>query len=203
MAAWQRTPLILASASATRRAMLEAAGIAHSVVTSEVDEAQIKARLIAEGAGSAAICGALAEAKAAAVSAQYPDAWVIGGDSVVSVDGRLFSKSKSRTDAAEHLRAFSGRTMILDSAVALARAGTVQSRAGDVARLLVRPLSEAFMADYLDAEWPAISHCVGCFRIEGPGVHLFERIEGSHFTILGMPLLPLLALLRDEGVLTP
>jgi septum formation protein len=201
--AWQTAPLILASASATRREMLTAAGIAFDVITAEVDEAAIKTELIGQGADSRAIGLALARAKAEAVSAQHPSHWVLGGDSIVSIEGAMFSKPRSRDDAAAHLRAFSGRQMALDSSVVLARGGAMVDYASDDAHLEVRSLSDAFIEQYLEAEWPAIAACVGCFRIEGLGVHLFERTTGSHFTILGMPLLPVLDMLRTNGITAP
>ena len=177
--------------------MLEAAGAAHEALAAGVDEAAVKARLSAPQD----IALELARAKALAVSAQRPDHWVIGGDSVVCVHGRLFDKPRDRDEAAEHLRFFSGNSMRLSSAVALARAGTVDWSHVETTTLRVRPLSEAFIAAYLDREWPEVSYCVGVFRLEGPGVQLFERIEGDHFTVLGMPLLPLLAALRERDVI--
>ena len=120
---------------------------------------------------------------------------------MVSVDGRLFDKPGNREQAAEHLRYFSGKTMQLTSAVALVRDGSTEWSHSDTAMLQVRPLSEKFIHSYLNAEWPEVSYCVGVFRIEGPGVQLFERIEGAHFTILGMPLLALLGALRERGVI--
>jgi septum formation protein len=194
-------PLILASASASRRAMLGAAGVPHEAVPADVDEAAIKDRLSARGEDVRAIAKALATAKALAVSARFPGRWVLGGDSVVSLGGVTYDKPVSRENAAEHLRAFSGSVMILDSAAVLARDGKLVEWASDDARLEVRNLSEDFIARYLDVEWPAISGCVGCFRIEALGVHLFEVITGSQFTVLGMPLLPVLAFLRKHGVI--
>jgi septum formation protein len=184
--------LILASGSSIRRQMLEQAGIGHRIVKPDVDEAALKAR------GADAL--ALAEAKASSVSAMHPDTWVIGSDSTVTVDGRAFDKPADRAQAAKHLRFFSGRIMTLTSAVALARGGRVEWSVADEARLQVRPLSEAFIDSYLDQEWPEVSYCVGVFRLEGPGVQLFEGIDGSYFTILGMPLLPLLGALRERGL---
>ena len=129
-----------------------------------------------------------------------PDDWVIGSDSTVTVDGARYSKPRDRDEAAAHLRAFSGRTMLLSSAVALARQGAVDWSHAETARLHVRPLSDDFIKPYLDAEWPDVGYCVGVFRMEGRGVTLFDRVEGSHFTILGMPLLPLLGALRESGI---
>lgn len=195
------TPLILASQSASRRAMLDAAGVSYTAIPAHVDEARIKDELVGGGAGLSAIAGQLAMAKALAISAGHPGRWVIGSDSLVSLDGRIFDKPQSRADAAHHLTLFSGKRMQLVSALALARDGAVVEEVCDEAHLEVRPLSAAFIEHYLDAEWPAIAGCVGCFRIEARGPQLFERVSGSHFTILGMPLLPLLSLLRTNGII--
>ena len=143
----------------------------------------------------------LAEGKAVSISTG-PGDWVIGSDSSIDVEGIRYSKPRDRDQAAEHLRAFSGRTMLLSSAVALARQGVVDWSHAETARLRVRLLSDAFIEQYLDLEWPDVGHCVGVFRMEGRGVTLFEEVEGSHFTILGMPLIPLLGALR-ERVLMP
>ena len=187
--------LILASASAIRRQMLDDAGVAHQAVAADIDEGALK------GGDPERTALALAEAKALAVAGRRPGDWVIGSDSIVAVDGRAFDKPRSRDEAAEHLRLFSGKAMRLTSAAALARGGTVDWRHAENAELWVRPLSEEFIAGYLDAEWPEVGHCVGVFRMEGRGVQLFDRVSGSHFTILGMPLLPLLAALRARGLL--
>ena len=176
--------------------MLDTAGIAHEAVPPGIDEGAVKARL----AGAEPIAGELAAAKALAVSAARPGDWVIGSDSVVGVGDRLFDKPADRAEAAEHLRFFSGKAMALTSAVALARAGVLDWRHVGRAELHVRALSADFIAHYLDAEWPEVGYCVGVFRLEGRGVQLFERIVGDHFTILGMPLLPLLGALRDRGL---
>ena len=177
--------------------MLENAGVDASVTPASVDES-IEKRKYAE-AGDLAT--ALAQRKALAVSMSTPDAWVIGSDSVVSVGDRLFDKPASRAQAADHLRFFSGKTMTLTSAVALARAGIVEWHHSDSASLVVRPLSDSFIGSYLDAEWPEVGYCVGVFRLEGRGVQLFESIDGSFFTVLGMPLLPLLGALRERGII--
>ncbi|MEO6256740.1 MAG: Maf family nucleotide pyrophosphatase [Sphingomicrobium sp.] len=190
-------PIVLASSSAIRHAMLDAAGVDHVVVAAGIDEAALKSRLD----DPAAVALALAGAKAVAVSAARPQDWVIGSDSVVSVAGRMFDKPADRDQAAEHLRLFSGQAMVLTSAVALARAGTVDWSDCDSASLHVRDLSDRFIEEYLSREWPAVSFCVGVFRIEGPGVQLFSSIDGDHFTILGLPLLPLLAALRERGLI--
>tara|TARA_A100001391_G_scaffold181429_1_gene147409 strand:- start:151 stop:756 length:606 start_codon:yes stop_codon:yes gene_type:complete len=191
--------LILASNSASRKAMLEAAGIAFTAKGADVDERALESEM--DGAEPGEIAQALAAAKAAAVSAGQPDALVLGSDSLVEVDGRRFDKPTSRENAAEHLRFFSGKVMTLHSAAALARDGQILWVGSDFARLRVRELSDDFIAAYLDAEWPAVSYCVGVFRIEGPGVQLFDSIMGDQFTVLGMPLLQVLDALRGQGAL--
>lgn len=194
-----RETILLASGSASRKAMLTSARVAFEAIAADVDERALEAEMADAEPGE--IAQALAAAKAAAVSELHPERLVLGSDSLVEVEGSRFDKPRSRDEAAEHLRAFSGRTMTLHSAAALARGGRIVWIGGDFARLAVRDLSEDFIAAYLDAEWPAVSRCVGVFRIEGLGVHLFERIVGDQFTVLGMPLLPVLAALRDEGAL--
>ncbi|KHL24723.1 septum formation protein Maf [Croceibacterium mercuriale] len=191
--------IVLASGSASRRAMLKAAGVAFTAIPPALDERALEASL--EGAAPPAVALALAEAKAQAVAAGQPDALVLGSDSLVVVEGQRFDKPASRQAAEAHLSHFSGRTMELHSAAALVRDGAVVWRHAAVARLQVRPLTDAFIDHYLDREWPAIGGCVGAFRIEGPGVQLFDSVDGDHFTILGMPLLPVLGALRDQGVL--
>jgi septum formation protein len=177
--------------------MLDAAGVPYEAIKPDVDEAEVKGRLV----DASAIASELAAAKALSVSRQRPGDSVIGSDSVVSSGGRLFGKPKDRAEATEHLRFFSARPMHLTSAVALARDGAIEWQHVETAALLVRSLSDAFIADYLDAEWPEVGYTVGVFRLEGRGVQLFDRIEGDHFTILGMPLIPLLGALRERGLI--
>lgn len=173
--------------------MLQAAGIDYQPVKPEVDEADLK-RGLTDPSDTAL---QLAIAKAVSV----PGEWVIGSDSIVSVGGRLFDKPRNRDEAGEHLRVFSGKVMQLTSAVALARGGTLDWSHVETARLKVRLLSEDFVAEYLGAEWPEVGYTVGVFRLEARGVQLFDRIDGDHFTILGMPLIPLLGALRERGLL--
>ncbi len=194
-------PIILASQSASRRAMLDAAGIVYEARPAHVDETSVTAALLAEGQPPRALADALAELKALKISQGHGEALVIGSDTIVSVEGRCFDKPTDRAAAADHLSAFSGRDMVLTSAVVVAQHGQPVWRHVDQARLTVRTLSPDFIASYLDAEWPAIAGCVGCFRIEAMGVQLFSAIKGDYFTILGMPLLPLLGYLRDRGVI--
>ena len=195
--------LVLASQSASRRAMLDAAGVPYEAVAAQVDEESAKASLIAGGLGARDLADALAELKALKVSGLVPQALVLGGDSVVALaDGTLLDKPVDRENAADHLRRMSGGSHDIFSAAVIAEGGRPVWRHVDRARLVVRPLSEAFIDQYLGMEWPAISGCVGCFRIEGPGVQLFSATQGNHFTILGMPLLNILDYLRVRGVLT-
>ena len=154
------------------------------------------------GVPGADIATILAEAKAICVSLAMPGRLVLGGDSLVEVAGRQFDKPVSRANAAEHLKFFSGQTMALSSAAVLVRDGVVVWRHVETARLKVRPLSHSFIDSYLHSEWPAVAACVGVFRIEARGVGLFESIEGSHFTVLGLPLLAVLAALREHGELS-
>ncbi|MEJ2408566.1 MAG: Maf family protein [Novosphingobium sp.] len=189
--------IILASQSASRRAMLEAADIPFRARPAHIDERGVE--LAMGDAGPAEVALELARAKALAVFA--PGEIVLGSDSLVSCEGRRFDKPASREQAAEHLRFFSGRTMELHSAAALARDGDVLWAEPALARLHVATLSEAFIEAYLEAEWPEVAGCVGVFRIEGRGVQLFERIEGDYFTILGMPLLMVQSALRNMGVM--
>ena len=191
--------LILASQSASRRAMLDAAGVPYRAVPAHLDERALEESLAGSQPGE--IAQQLAVAKARAVAAEHPGALVLGSDSLVEVDGRRFDKPASREQAAEHLRFFSGKAMRLHSAAALVRGGTVVWCRSALAVLSVRPLSDAFIADYLTHEWPAVASCVGVFRIEARGVQLFDRIDGDHFTVLGMPLLPVLGALREQGIM--
>jgi len=191
--------IVLASGSASRKAMLEAAGVPFEAVPPDVDERELEAAIF--DADPMKVCVTLSEAKAAAVSVAIPGRLVLGGDSLVTVEGRRFDKPKSRDEAAEHLRFFSGKWMDLHSAAALVRDGERVWFHYATAGLLVRELSQGFIEHYLDAEWPAVSGCVGVFRIEARGVQLFSNIEGDHFTVLGMPLLPVLEALREFGEL--
>ncbi len=185
--------LVLASKSASRRAMLAAAGVDFRIVPAAIDERALEAGLT--DAAPAEIALALAEAKALAVDGE--GAPVLGSDSLVVVEGRRFDKPASRDDAADHLCFFSGKVMELHSAAALAQDDTIVWSHAALARLHVRELDDQFIESYLDTEWPEVGQCVGVFRIEGRGVQLFDAIEGDHFTVLGMPLLPVLGALRD------
>ena len=181
--------------------MLEAAGVPFAAQPALVDEDAAKAALA--GSPPRDLADALAELKALKVSQRDPQALVLGSDSLcVLEDGTILSKPRSREEAGAHLAMMSGKRHDLVSAAVIAEGGRPVWRHVEKARMHVRPLSPGFIEAYLDAEWPAIAGCVGCYRIEGPGVQLFSRVEGSQFTVLGMPLLNVLAYLRERGVLS-
>ena len=192
--------IILASQSASRTAMLSAAGVPFIAEPAHADEAAVKAAMA--GQPPRDVADALAELKALKVSARHPGRLVLGSDSLAVLDdGTILDKPRDRDDARDHLIRMSGKRHDLVSAAVIAENGRPVWRHVEAARMFVRPLSDAFIEAYLDAEWPAISGCVGCYRIEGPGAQLFSRIEGSQFTVLGMPLLPVLTYLRERGML--
>lgn len=192
--------LILASQSASRTAMLSAAGVAFTAEPAHADEAAVKEAMA--GQHSRDIADALAQLKAMKVSARHPGYLVLGSDSLAVLDdGTILDKPTSRDEAFDHLTRMSGKRHDLVSAAVIAENGQPVWRVVDKAKMFVRPLSPAFIEAYLDAEWPAIAGCVGCYRIEGPGVQLFSRVEGSQFTVLGMPLLAVLDYLRTRKVL--
>lgn len=194
--------LILASQSASRRAMLDAAGVPYRALAAHVDEDAVKQALLAKGAPPRDIADALAELKALKISQTHPGDLVLGSDSMmVLANGTPLDKPADRETAARHLAAMSGGTHELISAAVIAEHGRPVWRHVDRARLIVRRLSPDFIESYLEREWPAIAGCVGCFRIEGIGAQLFERIDGDYFTILGMPLLAVLGYLRERGVM--
>ncbi|MEY4270088.1 MAG: hypothetical protein RLZZ58_1304 [Pseudomonadota bacterium] len=193
---------ILASQSAGRIAMLRAAGLAFETLAPNVDEDALKAALVAERQSARNIADALAEAKAIRVSARAPGLLVLGADQTLALaDGAMLSKPESTADARAQLARLSGARHTLTSAVVAARDGAPVWRAVTQARMTVRPLSDAFIADYVDAEWDRIRWTVGCYEIEGAGAQLFDRVEGDHWTIIGLPLLPLLGWLRTTGVI--
>jgi septum formation protein len=191
--------LVLASASPARSALLSAAGLSFSVLPASIDERAVEIPLIAGGASPADLAAALAEAKAVAVSRAAGDALVIGADQTLDLDGNRWTKPASEADAREQLARLSGREHRLHSAVAVARAGRVTWHHAESAGLTMRPLTAAAIDAYLAAAGAAALSSVGAYQIEGPGIRLFERINGDFFAILGLPLLPLLAYLRSEG----
>ena len=194
--------IILTSQSASRKAMLEAAGVAFTAEAAGVDEESVKAAMIAEGTDGRRLADALAEMKAIKVSRRHPTALVLGCDSTVAAeDGTLIDKAETRDESRAQLQCLRGTTHRLTSAAVVALGGEPIWRHVDTAKLTMRPFSDAFLDSYLDAEWPAIGGCVGGYRLEGLGAQLFSRIDGDHFTILGLPLLPLLDWLRARGEL--
>ncbi len=193
--------LLLASKSAARCAMLEAAGVPFEAAKAELDEAAAKAGLAGAGFDPRGIAEELAQLKASSVAADR-QALVLGSDQMLERDdGTMLGKPESRAEALAQLQSLSGRTHKLHAAAAIVEAGATVWTHAETVSLTMRPLGDAFLGTYLDAEYEAIRWSVGGYRIEGPGVQLFDRIEGDHFAILGMPLLPILAFLRERGLL--
>jgi septum formation protein len=200
MTLWRgQDPLVLASQSRARQTLLANAGIAFETVAAEIDERAIQqaSGLVAPGE----IAALLAREKAVAVSSLRPGQFVVGADQTLARGIRLFSKPAGPAEATEQLRALAGGSHELHSAVAVARDGKILFEAASTAQMMMRPLGEAEIAVYLDAAGEAVTSSVGAYQLEGLGVHLFEHIAGDHFTILGLPLLPLLAFLRRERLL--
>ena len=193
--------LILASGSAARKAMLGAAGLAFDVIPAAVDEGEMRSGMSRSGAHpeAADVASSLAVEKALAISRAHPDALVIGADQVLALGRRMFTKAATVDEARAALLDLKGRTHELVSAVALAERGHVVWQTFDSAQMTMRKFTDAFLESYLAQAGSTILNCVGCYEIEGAGVQLFERIDGDYFTILGMPLLPLLAELRKGG----
>lgn len=192
--------LILASKSAARRAMLEGAGVPFSVQVADVDEDAVKATH--DPADAAGLAAELARVKALAVSRHDPEAWVMGADQTLSFAGGLVSKAGSMDEARRRLKGMRGQSHQLHSGAALARDGQVVWSGVDTATMRMRDFSDAFLESYLAAEGEALLGSVGSYRLEGMGSQLFEAVEGDYFTVLGLPLWPVLAELRRAGVLT-
>lgn len=200
MSLWRGTsPLILASQSGARKMLLANAGLEFETVTAEIDERGIQAASKLSNPREIGLL--LARGKAKAVSAHRPGSYVIGADQTLALGDRLFNKPAGRTQALAQLRDLSGRSHELNSAVAVAHDGKIVFEGVSVARMTMRQMSEAELSAYLDAVGDAVTTSVGAYQLEGLGIHLFERIQGDHFTILGLPLLPLLAFLRRERLI--
>lgn len=194
--------IVLASQSASRRALLEAAQVPFEALSPGVDEEAAKEALRADGLNARQLADALAELKALRVSRRVPGGLVLGCDQTLALeDGAMIDKAVDRADAARILSLLSGKVHYLHSAAVIALNGEPIWRHIERVRMTVRPLSDAFIAAYLDGDWDQCRWCVGCYRIEGPGAQLFARVEGSQFAIQGLPLLPLLDFLRVRGVL--
>lgn len=195
--------LVLASTSAFRRRMLQAAGLSFSAVAPEVDESALKRELASARPPAAAsdVAAALARAKAQVVSARVPSALVIGADQVLALGDELLDKPGDLASARDQLQRLRGRQHQLHTAAALAEGGDIVWSRIEVATLRMRPFSDAYLDAYLAEAGPSVLSTVGSYEIEGRGIQLFERVEGDHFTIIGLPLLPLLAELRHRGVI--
>ena len=200
MTIWRgKAPLILASQRRARQMLLGNAGFAFEAVPADIDErtVQQKSGLLKPGE----IAALLAQEKALFVSSKMPDRYVVGADQTLALGQRLFSKPAGRAQAADQLRALAGNTHELHSAVVVARGSKMLFSEVAIARMTMRQLSGDEVRTYLDTAGEAVTTSVVAYQLEGLGVHLFDRIEGDHFTILGLPLLPLLAFLRGQGLL--
>ena len=193
--------VVLASSSPTRRRLLANAGIAVTCEAAEIDEEGVKAALASEAADAVQVAETLAELKAQRVARRFPAALVIGADQMLECDGAWFDKPETLGQAAEQLQALSGRTHRLISSACVVRDGACLWHHGDHARLTMRPLSDDFIDAYLAVLGSRALESVGAYQLEGPGAQLFGRVQGDYFTILGLPLLPLLDFLRNHRVL--
>ncbi|MBK3661676.1 septum formation protein Maf [Bradyrhizobium diazoefficiens] len=200
MGLWRgKSPLVLASQSGARKMLLANAGLEFDAVTADIDERGIQAASKLSNPREIGLL--LAREKAKAVSAHRPGSYVIGADQTLALGDRLFNKPAGRVQALAQLRDLAGQSHELNSAVAVAHDGKIIFEDVSVARMTMRQMSEAELSAYLDAAGDAVTTSVGAYQLEGLGIHLFERIEGDHFTILGLPLLPLLAFLRSEQLI--
>lgn len=189
--------LVLASTSASRRALMENAGLEFSAVAANIDEREVEKPLIAAGMGPAGIALGLARAKALSVSAGIPGAFVVGCDQTMSLGERLYHKPADRAEALAHLASLSGRTHRLNSALAIARDGEIIYETVSHADMSMRQFSDDYIGRYLDRNGEKVLKSVGAYQLEGEGIRLFESIDGDYFTILGLPLMPLLGKLRE------
>ncbi len=195
------TPVILASTSTARRSLLAAAGLSHTALSPGVDETAAKIALLADGASPAQVAEALARQKAIAISRLHPEAFVIGADQTLDLDGQLFDKAETASAARARLALLRGRTHLLHSAVAVAMGGQTVWAQSPSARLTMRDFSDAFLDEWLSRQGDSVLGSVGCYRLEDEGIQLFSAVEGDYFTILGLPLVGLLAFFREQGVM--
>jgi len=195
------TPVILASTSTARRSLLAAAGLSHTALSPGVDETAAKIALLADGASPAQVAEALARQKAIAISRLHPEAFVIGADQTLDLDGQLFDKAETPSAARARLALLRGRTHLLHSAVAVAMGGQTVWAQSPSARLTMRDFSDAFLDEWLSRQGDSVLGSVGCYRLEDEGIQLFSAVEGDYFTILGLPLVGLLAFFREQGVM--
>lgn len=194
--------LVLASASLSRRRMLEAAGLVFEVDPPRTDEEAAKASLRAAGMQPRDQADALAELKALSVSRRRPE-FVIGADQMLAVDGDVLDKPRDMTEARSHLQRLRGKTHELLTAAVVAREGAIIWRHIDTPRLKMRAFTDGFAEDYLEQVGERALASVGAYQLEGLGAQLFERVDGDFFSVLGLPLLPLLAFLREHGIVAP
>lgn len=193
--------LILASASASRQMLMRNAGLRFSSIPAAIDERAIDARLEAAGATPETIALELAKAKAVAVSRLYPDDYVIGSDQTMSLGSRIYHKAKDMAEAHANLLSLSGKTHRLNCGIAIAKNGEIVWEAVSLAEMTVRDLSPGYISRYLERAGSQVLSSVGAYQLEGEGIQLFTSIDGDYFTILGLPLLPLLKKLRELGLI--
>ncbi len=193
--------LILASASASRQMLMRNAGLTFSSIPAQIDERAIDTKLEQDGAAPEVIALELAKAKAIAVSLLHPEAFVIGSDQTMSLGDRIYHKAKDMAQAHANVLSLSGKTHRLNCGVALAKNGTVIWDTVSIAKMTVRELSADYVSRYLERSGSQVLSSVGAYQLEGEGIQLFSSIEGDYFTILGLPLLPLLAQLRELRVI--
>ncbi|MBD9374486.1 Maf-like protein [Rhizobium sp. ARZ01] len=194
-------PLILASQSPFRRMLMENAGLSFQAIPAEIDERVVEEELSHRAPSPSGVALHLAEAKAQDVAQRHPGHLVIGSDQTLSLDDRIFHKPRELDDAREHLLTLSGKTHALNSAIVISLDGETQWRHVSTARLTMRPLSKGFIDRHLARVGDKVLGSVGAYQLEGEGIQLFEKIEGDYFTIIGLPMLPLLAQLRTMGAI--
>lgn len=195
-------PLILASSSSIRKALLDQAGIPNTVEKARVDEEMIRSALLAEGASAHDIADTLAETKAQKVANKVPQGFVLGCDQILSLDDRLFKKAKDADQLKSQLRELSGKTHHLYSAAVLYQDGAPIWRHVGHVRMTMRDLSDGFINTYVAENWDQVQYCVGGYMIESTGIRLFRKIEGDYHSILGLPLLPLIEILARHEMIT-